>query len=235
MVTQTEIDTAIAIQIIQTSRPEVRTQLRLGELLVSAKYITREQLEDALRCQKGTNKKLGEVLVENGSVDLKTITWGLRLQEMLVKAALIAALSIASVTAVSMPEATAGSTSAMVQVSAVVRARANLNILKQPHELIVTDADVRRGFVQAQAASVIELKNNSRAGCLLSFAGNGLPFQETSVNVMGREIVLGPEGGFVTLPVMGKAMVTLSYRFVLAEGTQPGTYQWPFALSASIP
>ncbi|HUL01163.1 MAG TPA: hypothetical protein VLX29_09935 [Nitrospirota bacterium] len=234
MVTQRVIDTTVAIQTNQTGGPRVPTRLRLGELLVAAKYITREQLEDALRRQKGTNKKFGEVLVERGSFDPKIITWGLRLQEMLVKAALIAALSITSVTSVSVPEATAGSRSFMLQVRAAVLARANLKILQQPQELIVTDADVRRGFVQAQAASIIELKNNSPRGCLLSFVDNGLPFQETSVNVMGRDIVLGPDGGLVTLPVIGKATITLSYRFVLAEGTQPGTYEWPIALSASL-
>jgi hypothetical protein len=231
MATQQEIDTALEIQKTQDRGPEAPTRLRLGELLIAAKYITREQLEDALRRQKITKKKLGEVLVESGIVDAKVISWAVRLQEMLVKAALIAALSLAGVPAAAVAEA--GSLSTTLHVSAVVLARADLNIIKQPAELVLTDADVRRGYVSVNAASLLELKSNSRAGCLLSFAAHGFPFEEASVNVMGRDVVLGPGGGLVTLPVMGRTTVALDYRFVLAKGTEPGTYEWPFSLSVS--
>ncbi len=231
MATQQEVDTALEIQKNQDKGPGAPTRLRLGELLIAAKYITREQLEDALRRQKIIKKKLGEVLVENGLVDTKVIAWGVRLQGMLAKAALIAALSLSSLPVAAVAEA--GSFSTAVQVSAVVLARADLNIIKQPAELVLTDADVRRGYVELDGASMIELKSNTRAGCLLSFFAHGLPFRETSISVMGSTVVLGPDGGLVTLPVMGRTTVELSYRFVLSEGTQPGTYAWPFSLSVS--
>lgn len=232
IVTQREVDRALAIQAVMESGPKLPTRLRLGELLVAAKYLTREQLDDALGRQINTGQKLGQVLVESGFVEAKVITRVVRLQEMLMRAVLIAALSFATISAVTVPSAMAG-TSATLRISAVVLARANLNILKQPRELVVTDADVRRGFVQVQDASMIQLKNNSRAGCLLSFASQGLPFQETTVSVMGRDVVLGQDGGLVELPVTGNVMVSLGYRFVLAQGTQPGTYAWPFSLSVS--
>jgi len=231
MATQREVDTALEIQKNQDKGPKAPTRLRLGELLIAARYITREQLDEALRRQKIIKKKLGEVLVESGFVDAKTIAWGIRLQEMLVKAALIAALSLTTIPAAAVAEA--GSFSTAVHVSAVVLARADLNIIKQPAELVLTDADVRRGYVEVDAASMLELKSNSRAGCLLSFSAHGLPFQETSINVMGSTVVLGPDGGLVTLAVMGRTTVALSYRFVLSKGTQPGTYAWPFSLSVS--
>ena len=231
MATQREVDTALEIQKNQDKGPEAPTRLRLGELLIAAKYITREQLEDSLKKQQKTKKKLGEILVESGLVDTKAIAWGIRLQEMLVKAALIAALSLATIPSAAVVEA--GSFSTAVHVSAVVLARADLNIIKQPAELVLTDADVRRGYVEVDAVSMLELKSNSRAGCLLSFSAHGLPFKEASVNVMGRVVVLGQGGGLITLPVMGRTTVELSYRFVLARGTEPGTYEWPFSLSVS--
>jgi len=233
IVTPREVDRALAIQKAMAAGSGLSTRLRLGELLVAAKYITREQLEEALMHQKSTGKKLGEILVKRAFVDPKAITWGVRLQEMLVRAVLIAALSLSMVSTVNVPAAMAGRVSATVNISAVVLARANLNIVKQQLELVVTDADVRRGFVQVQEGSLIELKNNTRAGCLLSFEAHGLPFQETTVSVMGRDIVLSQDGGLVNLPVTGRAMVSMSYRFVVAQGTQPGTYAWPFSLSVS--
>jgi hypothetical protein len=187
--------------------------------------------EDLVETVREPEKKLGEVPVKNGLVDTKVIAWGIRWQKMLSRAALIAALSLSSLPVA--VKAEAGSRSTVVHVSAVVLARADLNIIKQPTALVLTDADVRRGYVEVDAASMFELKCNSRAGCLLSFAAHGLPFRETSINVMGRTVVLGPGGGLVTLPIIGRTTVALSYRFVLSEGTQPGTYEWPFSLSAS--
>lgn len=43
-----------------------RKKLRLGDVLIDSKVITNEQLDIGLAAQKGTDKKLGEVLVEQG-------------------------------------------------------------------------------------------------------------------------------------------------------------------------
>ena len=42
---------------------------KLGELLIEAGLITKEQLDNALMLQKGKNKRLGKVLVELGYVN----------------------------------------------------------------------------------------------------------------------------------------------------------------------
>ncbi len=41
-----------------------RKKLRLGDLLVNSRTITEEQLDKALSLQKGTGRKLGEVLID---------------------------------------------------------------------------------------------------------------------------------------------------------------------------
>jgi hypothetical protein len=129
--------------------------------------------------------------------------------------------------------AEAGSISVTIRINAVVPAHADLNIIKQQNVLVVTDADVRRGFVLVPEASVLELKNNSRSGCLLEIEAQGLPYREAAVSIMGKEVVVGPNGGFVPLQVTGKATASMQVKFVLAEGTQAGTYAWPFVLSVS--
>lgn len=45
-----------------------RNRLRLGDLLIQQNVLTKEQLEQALQMQKGTNKKIGEILVEKGFI-----------------------------------------------------------------------------------------------------------------------------------------------------------------------
>jgi hypothetical protein len=68
--------------------------LRLGELLVATGDLTREHLEDSLRQQTISKKKLGEVLVEAGHICPSRIKYGIRLQKMLLNAALAAVLSL---------------------------------------------------------------------------------------------------------------------------------------------
>jgi len=68
--------------------------LRLGNLLVATGHITSEQLEDALRRQALSHKKLGEILIEAGYVLPSRINYSIRVQKMLLNAALAAILSL---------------------------------------------------------------------------------------------------------------------------------------------
>ena len=45
-----------------------RERMRLGDLLIKQDVLTEENLKKALELQKGTGKKIGEVLVENGFI-----------------------------------------------------------------------------------------------------------------------------------------------------------------------
>ena len=66
--------------------------LKLGELLVSSGYISRDQLDVALYKQSLSHKKIGEVLVEEGYISPSRIKYGFRLQKMLVNSVLAAIL-----------------------------------------------------------------------------------------------------------------------------------------------
>lgn len=45
-----------------------RERMRLGDILVKQHVITEEQLKQALDLQKGTGKKIGEVMVDSGII-----------------------------------------------------------------------------------------------------------------------------------------------------------------------
>lgn len=227
-----ELDVALAFQGKQGERP-TPSRLSLGELLVSAGYITREHLEDALTRQRGSDKKLGEVLVEAGYAKQHHIDHGLHIQEKLVAAALIAALSLVPAAEAMASQSAAHAASAKVTISATVLARASLHVLQQPTELVVTDADIRRGFIDVDAGSLLEIKNNSRAGVYMAFASQGLPFREALVRGFGREVSLGPNGGIITQQLTGQAIVALSYRFIFDGSSQAGTYAWPLSISVN--
>ena len=229
---QRELDIALSFQ-SRLGKGAGPSCLSLGELLVSAGYITYEQLNDALNRQSENGKRLGEVLIEAGHAQPKHIEHGLRIQEGLVAEALIAALSLAPVTEATAAQSSKQVMSTQIQVTARVLARASLHVLRQPTELVVTDADIRRGYLDVNAGSLIEIRNNSRAGVNLTFETSGLPFKEALVSGFGREVALGPNGGIITHQITGTNVVAFSYRFVFDQYSQAGTYAWPLSVSAS--
>lgn len=232
LLSRPELDAALMVQQHQASPPLLANRLRLGEILISAGYISRPQLEEVLARQIHTKERLGDLLVAAGHAQPHHIEHGMRLQSMLLAAALTAALTLfnaaATVEAKTTPEHQA---SARVMVSAVIPARASINILNQAPEIIVTDADVSRGFVEVTDSTRIQLKNNSPKGCLLIFETQDLPFKEATVIIHGREVSIGPGGGMLDYPTMGTVTLPLSFRFALNGDMHPGTYAWPFTLS----
>jgi hypothetical protein len=116
-----------------------------------------------------------------------------------------------------------------------VPSRATLRVLHQERSLVVTPEDVARGYVDAPSASRIEVRNNSRGGCLLVFervAGPDASFGTISIRGFERDVEIGPVGGFVP-HAYAPAPVTaeLSYRFSLDPSARPGTYPWPLQVS----
>lgn len=238
LITGKELKAILSFQQNQGTETSGSERLRLGELLVATRHITKEQLEDVLVKQKISKKKIGDMLVEAGYAEPHHIEFGLNLQRKLVTAALIAALSLASTEGADVAHATESTPTnkARVTVTARVLARTSIKFLYQAPELVVTNSDISRGYVEIPDASRIELKNNSPDGYMLVFEGtNGQVnlVKEIQVQGLGREVQIDAYGGWIVLPNEGLAPVTkeLSYRFVLSEKAQPGSYAWPLALS----
>lgn len=143
-----------------------------------------------------------------------------------------AALALALLLAILSPAVAAGtsSVSTTVTVTARVVKRASLGNIVMP-DFIVTEADVARGSTQTNDVAVVEIRNNSRNGCLLAILPGSIPFKEAVVTVLGRSVMIGEDGGMILLPLTGKAVVTLSCRLVLRDGVRPGTRGAPFSLS----
>jgi hypothetical protein len=233
LITARKLETALAFQQRQASGHADPPRVRLSELLVAGGHLRRSRLEAALARQRHSGKKIGEILLEEGYVGPSALHWAFRLQEGLTKAALIAALSLASLSAGGLPEAEAAHRSSQFQVFAIVRSHAAITVLNQPSALVITAADVRRGFLDIEASTRIELRNNNPSGFLVIFTSRGFPYQEVSVTGLGREVTIGPNGGMFILTATGRSEATLTYRFLLSKDTRPGTYAWPLSISAS--
>jgi hypothetical protein len=236
--TKGQLDAVLGFQKCQAGEAPSSVRFRLGEILVATGRITREQLDAVLARQKLTTKNIGDLLVESGAVEPHHLDRGLRLQEMLVTAALVAVLSLAEVAGGQEIPRGSGpppAGAARIRVTATVPPRATLRVLHQTRTLVVTPEDVARGYVDAPAASRVEVRNNNRRGCLLVFeriAGPDASFGKVSVRGFERDVEIGPGGGFVPHPY-APAPVTaeLGYRFSLDRDARPGTYPWPLQVS----
>lgn len=128
----------------------------------------------------------------------------------------------------------ASASAASVAVSAFVAPRAWLTIETQPANLTITEADIRRGFVDLPGASRIRVRTNSSAGYLLSFELESECVTGVVLDGAGDRIQLTGSGGLVPRPYPGPAAAVseLGYRFLISPGARPGTHPWPVALSA---
>lgn len=136
LVTEQQLSRLLEFQRSQGAERPAPGPLRLGELLVLTETITRSQLEDALRKQAVSRKKLGEVLIEEGYAEPRQIRRGIRLQQMLQTAVLVAVLAIGTMACGSgggggapAQGAPSGATTATTQPSTDTRQYANSWVL----------------------------------------------------------------------------------------------------------
>ena len=230
--TQRERDVVLEFQRRQAGAAPIAGKLYLGNILVATGQITRAQLEDALRRQAATGRRLGDELIEAGQARKGQIEGGLLLQRKLLKYALIVAMALAQSAAL-VPSAQAGQTSASMQVSVAVIANTKVRTDYQATQLKITEADVTRGYIDAPTASRFLVSTNSRSGYLMEFYPIGNLFESVQIEGLGNAVRLSADGGTIVQrePLLRNMTHELSYRFILRPDTQPGNYQWPLLLS----
>lgn len=234
--TESELDTILAFQEQQSSKELQPSPLRLGEILVRTRAIIREKIEDALKHQKLSSKKIGEILVESGYIKQGQLDHGLRLQQKLITAALVGLLSFACLSpakAFDLPPSRSGA-KMQINIAMVVKARTNMNIIRRVHEIVVSNADIDRGYVDVPIASLREAESNSPKGDIPSFERLDWPFLKAQIGGFAQEITR-ISGGTDTIQQpswQGSTARELNYRFILVENAQPGTYACPLTISA---
>ncbi|NPC58062.1 hypothetical protein [Caenimonas soli] len=122
-------------------------------------------------------------------------------------------------------------------VSATILKHASLQVLSQPTAVVVTAADLARGYVDVPVTSQVAIQSNTSGGYLLEFANQGDFMRQILVHGLGGVVQLSPDGGVIAqsgAPTgVTKATLALGYRFLLSQSAQPGTYAWPMRLSVA--
>jgi hypothetical protein len=118
-------------------------------------------------------------------------------------------------------------------VSATVAKRATLKVIAQPASLVVTQADLDRGYVDAESPVQVAVQCNSAAGYLMVVENTGNLVSGASIRGLGAAVQLAASG-VIPLPSTGAggASHSLSFRFLLSGSAGPGRYAWPVHISA---
>lgn len=238
LINRNEINAVLAFQQNQEIEGQKPGLLRLGEILVATNQISRDQLNIALAKQKLSRKNIGDILIEEGYIHSQQLFYGLNLQKKLLTSALVAVLSLAPLSAVQAAEPVhqdASSVSSKTKIAEEIQRHTALKVVHQTSELVITQADIIRGYIDIPAGANIEIQNNNLGGYMIFFKGIGTPFKEVLVKGLGGEVKINSNGGWIAQPYNGRdpLMVELSYRFILSENAKPGTYAWPLTISVS--
>jgi hypothetical protein len=133
--------------------------------------------------------------------------------------------------------AIANEQAAKMTVSATVLKHASLKVLAQPASVVVTAADIARGYVDVPAPAQVAIRSNSARGYMLEFAAEAGFSRQIEVRGLNSPVQLGPAGGAVMQPHTGpgitRTTLELGFRFILADTARAGTYPWPMHLSVT--
>lgn len=118
-------------------------------------------------------------------------------------------------------------------VSATVLKRASLKVVAQPSAVVITEADLERGYVEVASPAQLAIRNNSAEGYLLVFASDGDFLRQARVRGLGAEVQIGAGGGVVRQPggSTGTRVLDLGFRFELSPTARAGVYAWPMQIS----
>ncbi len=217
-----------------TVRPESGRHA-LGNLLVARGEITRGQLEAALRRQIETGRMIGEELIAAGHASRQQVDSGLTVQRRLAAYALAVAVGLAPLAA--MPSLVqAAQTGATMAVSMVVLGEATLNTGVAATQVVITQSDVARGYIEVPSAMRFSVTTISPAGYVMRFQPLGPLFDSVEVSGIGAPVHLGAAGGSIVRSGMlaQNQLQELSFRFGIRTDAAPGTYPWPLQMAVSV-
>ena len=154
------------------------------------------------------------------------------------RARLRALLGVALVALLALPgPAAADASGASLTITAIVPKRASLKVSGQPPSVLITEADLARGYVDALAPIQAAIQSNSPAGYMLVLAGLGDFVRQVRMQGLESEVQMSANGGLIPQRFNSRGVLRttldLKFRFFLAASARPGAQPWPMQLSVA--
>lgn len=129
--------------------------------------------------------------------------------------------------------AAAGPASSLT-VTATIMKHASITTLTAPSSVVLTAADVTRGYVDVPVQAEVAIQNNSPAGYLLVVDQRSDFVRQIRITGLGAVVEVGPAGGVIAQNATGRGMsktlLKLGFRFALSGSARQGVYVWPIQL-----
>ena len=129
------------------------------------------------------------------------------------------------------PMATAEERSAQMTVSTTVVARAVVTVDHEP-VLVVTEADVARGYVDIAQPMEVRVRTNSRNGYLLQVAKTSAEVAAVELTFDNTRMTVAEESWVARPYVQSADIVAMRVRVRLHSAASAGTYRLPVQVSA---
>ena len=122
-----------------------------------------------------------------------------------------------------------------VNVSATIQKWISARVLQQESILTITQENIKKGYVDVAAGTVLEVSSNSLDGYFLIFQSSHEIAREVWVTENGRKTILATDVGMLYQPAPGVSgeVKRLNYRFILNPYSKAGDYTWPIRVEAS--
>jgi hypothetical protein len=157
--------------------------------------------------------------------------------QSVVRGVQLAAFNMLALGLLGVPVTAAASSEAKLVITATVLKRATLRILAQPPSVVVTAADIARGYVDVPTPAYVAIQSNTRHGYQLEFAAEGDFMRQVMVRGLSNDLQMSPAGGVVMQQPRGTGVtittLALGFRFLLSESAREGAYAWPMRLSVT--
>lgn len=140
----------------------------------------------------------------------------------------VAVAFLAAIPAAAEPRSTS------MNVSVRVVARAVLGVDEQPASIVITDADIDRGYVDVTEPIVLRVRTNNPAGYLLRAEKLDPAFTAIDLSMTGASMMVRDEEAWLHRPYSRSAEVlTIRARLYLAPGSRPRVASLPVTFSAT--
>lgn len=127
--------------------------------------------------------------------------------------------------------------SGTLAVTATVVKRATLKVLAQPSSVLVTEADLARGYVEVLSPVQVAVQSNSPAGYMLVLAGQGDFVRQVLMSGLDSDVQVGADGGVIPQRSAWRGVLRttleLKFRFILEKSARRGEHPWPMQLSVT--
>ncbi len=127
----------------------------------------------------------------------------------------------------------AESVSAPMTVSVQVIARAIVTIDSQPSDVVITSADIARGYLDVTEPIVVRVRTNSRRGYSLHIAKSNEAFSAVELSIRDASVHVANESSLARPYVAGGDVMPVHARLFLAAGATVGRQSLPVAFDAS--